>query len=269
MSQRLQARFHALAEAKRAGLVTYVMAGHPTLEVSREALLALPGAGADIIELGLPFSDPMADGPVIEAAAERALAEQVKVADVLALVRDFRMHHAATPLLLMGYYNVVLHYGLQAFVRDAADAGVDGLLLVDLPPEESAELEAVLDEVGMVLIRLSAPTTDAARAAKILPDAKGFVYHVAIAGVTGSALGDMAPVEEKVQMLRRYAKVPIAVGFGVKHAEQARAVAAIADAVVVGSTLVQTLEEAMPDAQKAVDNLCAKVQELAQGLAGK
>ncbi|HLZ68078.1 MAG TPA: tryptophan synthase subunit alpha, partial [Aliidongia sp.] len=232
---RIDRRFQALKAEKRAGLVTFITAGDPDLATSEALLARLPAAGADIIELGMPFSDPMADGPAIQAAGLRALQAGTKLAAILAAVARFRQSDADTPIVLMGYYNPLFRYGVDRFVTDAAAAGVDGLIIVDLPPEESDELTPQARAAGLDFIRLTAPTTDDARLPRVLASASGFVYHVAIAGITGTRSADPADVGQAVARLRRHTDLPVAVGFGIKTPEQAAAIARIADAAVVCS----------------------------------
>ncbi|MBP6903067.1 MAG: tryptophan synthase subunit alpha [Burkholderiaceae bacterium] len=245
---RIQATLAALAAQGRKALVPYICAGDPSLEATVPVMQALADGGADIIELGVPFSDPMADGPVIQQAGERALARGVGASQVLGLVRQFREVNAATPVVLMGYANPVERYdqrhGAGAFVRDAAAAGVDGLLIVDYPPEECEGLAADLGRHGMDLIFLLAPTSTEARMAQVGRIATGYVYYVSLKGVTGAGHLDTAAVAEAVPRIRRHVKVPVGVGFGIRDAVTARAVAQAADAVVIGSRLVQLLNEA-------------------------
>lgn len=243
----------------RAALITYIMAGDPSLKESEELLSALPEAGADIIELGFPFSDPMADGKTIQAAASRALKSGTKLKDVVALVKEFRLKNNATPIVLMGYVNPVLHYGVQKFADDIAAAGVDGLLLVDLPPEEDQALYEATHKHGIALIKLATPTTDVARAEIILKKAGGFLYYVSLTGITGSKTADAVHVKKSLAVLKAQTDLPIAVGFGIKTAAQAKEIAAFADAVVVGSAIVDVL-------QKGKDNALKFVQELRQAL---
>ncbi len=239
---RIEARFAALKREGRAGFVAYVMAGDPDPVASLAILKALPGAGADLIELGLPFSDPMADGPSIQRAATRALAAGMKLSGVLDLVRRFRLSDEATPIVLMGYLNPLLSRGLEAFAGEAADAGVDGLIVVDCPPEEAEPLAAALHATKLDLIRLATPTTDPERLKVVARRTSGFVYYVAVTGVTGgksASAGDIAPAVARV---REASGLPVAVGFGIRTPEQAEAVARVADAAVVGSALVEIVE---------------------------
>ncbi len=234
MSDRIDARFAALKREGGAGFVAYVMAGDPNAETSLGILKGLPAAGADLIEVGFPFSDPMAEGPPIQRAAERALRAGMTLAGVLDLVRRFRESDQATPIVLMGYLNVLLTYGLGEFAREAAAAGVDGVIVVDCPPEEARPMADALDAAGVALIRLATPTSDDARLAVIAERTAGFIYYVSVAGVTGVKAVDEAGVGPAVARVRRATGLPVAVGFGIRTPEQARAVARVADAVVVG-----------------------------------
>ena len=240
--RRIEARFAKLAGEGRAGFVAYVMAGDPDPAASLDILKRLPGAGADIVELGLPFSDPMADGPSIQRAAIRALTKGMKLSGVLDLVRRFRETDAATPIVLMGYLNPLLSRGLDAFAADAAAAGVDGLIVVDCPPEEAEPLADALDGAGLDLIRLATPTTDAARLRVVARRTSGFVYYVSVTGVTGGKSARAADIAEAVARVREASGLPVAVGFGIRTPEQARDVARVADAAVVGSALVDIVE---------------------------
>jgi tryptophan synthase alpha chain len=234
---------HTLESLRQRGekaLITYLMAGDPDLETSEQVVHALVGAGVDLLEIGFPFSDPMADGPTIQAAAERSLTAGTTLRGVLDLVARVR-RHTNVPIVLMGYYNPVFRYGAQAFARDAAAAGVDGLLLVDLPPEEAGELHPQLRAAGIDLITLLAPTTPAARLIQLAGAAEGFLYYVSMTGVTGTQQVNAAAIAEAVAEVRRHSPVPVAVGFGVATPEDARAVASFADAVVVGSALVKVI----------------------------
>ncbi len=241
MTQRLDARFADLRRQGRAGLVTFVTAGDPDLETSAALLAALPAAGADVIELGMPFTDPMADGPVIQAAGLRALKGGQTLAKTIRMVRTFRRGDGATPIVLMGYYNPIYVYGVERFLVDAREAGVDGLIVVDLPPEEDDELCLPALRAGLSFIRLATPTTDARRLPAVLANTSGFVYYVSVTGITGSAVPDYERVGEAVARIKRHTDLPVAVGFGVKSPESAAAVAAGADAVVVGTALIDTL----------------------------
>jgi tryptophan synthase alpha chain len=241
---RLQARFDALRAAGRKALVPFVTAGDPSVEATVPVLHALVAAGADLLEVGIPFSDPMADGPVIQRSSERALARGVGLARVLELVREFRRGDDATPVVLMGYLNPVEVRGAEAFARDAAAAGVDGVLLVDLPVEEAGAYREAFDAAGLALVPLAAPTTSEARLAAVRGQARGYLYYVNLAGVTGAAALDAAAVGRRLDALRAEAGVPVLAGFGIRTAADAAAVGAHADGVVVGSALVSALAEA-------------------------
>jgi tryptophan synthase alpha chain len=240
---RIDARFAALKHEGRAGLVTFVTAGDPDHETSLAILKGLPQAGADLIELGMPFSDPMADGPAIQASSLRALKAGASVKRTLALVRAFRAGDQETPLVLMGYYNPIYAYGGAGFLADAKAAGVDGLIVVDLPPEEDEELCLPALKSGLSFIRLATPTTDDRRLPAVLANTSGFVYYVSITGITGTRAGEFAALKEAVMRLRRHTELPVAIGFGIRTPEQAADVARIADAVVVGSALVAAVAE--------------------------
>jgi tryptophan synthase alpha chain len=270
MTTRIDRRFAALKQEGRAALVTFTMAGDPDYDFSLAIAKALPKAGADVIELGMPFTDPMADGPAIQAAGVRALKSGQRMTKTLALVREFRKADDATPIVLMGYYNPIYVYGVDRFLADAKSAGVDGLIVVDLPPEEDDELCLPALKAGLNFIRLATPTTDDKRLPTVLNNTSGFVYYVSITGITGSAAPDASKVATAVARIKRHTELPVAVGFGVKTAEQARAIAANADGVVVGSALVDTLRKSLdqdgnagPGMVKAVTDL---VSELAAGV---
>ena len=263
---RIAARFAALKSEGRAGLITYVMAGDPDVETAFEILKGLPAAGADLIELGFPFSDPMAEGPPIQRAALRALKSGMTLRGTLDLVRRFRVNDQDTPIILMGYTNPVLSYGFGPFAQDAAAAGVDGLIIVDSPPEESEELSEALDIAGISLIRLTAPTTDDARLAVVIKRTSGFVYYVSVAGVTGVKEADAATVAPAVVRVRAASNLPVAVGFGIKTPERAAAVAQIADAVVVGSALVDEIAAAAVTSSPVAPKVLASVSALAQAV---
>jgi len=264
VSDRLSTRFAACAAEGRAALVTFVTAGDPDMTTSAEVLRALVAAGADIVELGMPFTDPMADGPAIQAGNLRSLGSGTKLRDVLAMVADYRREDDATPLILMGYFNPILSYGCARFAADARVAGLDGTIVVDLPPEEATELTPSLAAHGLHLIRLATPTTDAARLPQVLDGASGFLYYVAVAGVTGANAATASDVAEAVARLKRSTDLPIAVGFGVRTPEQAAAIAVTADAVVVGSAIVDTIGAA---AAERANDIPARVGALVAGLA--
>jgi tryptophan synthase alpha chain len=260
---RIATRFAALARQGRAGFIAYVMAGDPDPDASLAILRGLPGAGADLIELGIPFSDPMADGPPIQRAALRALAAGMTLKGVFELVRRFREGDAATPIVLMGYLNPLISLGYQAFAAEAAAAGVDGLIAVDCPPEEAAPLADALDLEGIDLIRLATPTTDDARLAIVARRTRGFVYYVSVAGVTGAKAAAAADVAPAVARVRAASGLPVAVGFGIRTPAQATAIARVADAAVVGSALV----DAIAGALEAGADPAAAALETAAGLA--
>lgn len=265
---RLTERFAALAAEDRAAFVAYIMAGDPDIAVSSEILTKLPAAGADIIELGMPFSDPMAEGPTIQRAAQRSLAAKTKMADVLAMVAAFRQQDDATPIVLMGYLNPVLFHGFEAFAAKAAAAGVDGLIIVDCPPEEADPLADALDAVGVSLIRLAAPTTDDVRLPAVVRRTSGFVYYVSVAGVTGVKEAVSANVAQPVQRLRAASGLPVAVGFGIRTPEKAAEVARLADGVVVGSALVDEVEGALNSGsnENVTERVLSKAAELAKAV---
>ncbi|NNG05051.1 MAG: tryptophan synthase subunit alpha [Inquilinus sp.] len=265
---RFTRRFAALRAEGRGGLVTFVTAGDPDPETSFELLRRLPAAGADLIELGVAFTDPMADGPAIQAANLRALKSGATLAKTLDMVRRFRAEDDATPVILMGYFNPVYSYGVERFLSDALAAGVDGLIVVDLPPEEDAELCLPALEAGMGFIRLATPTTDDARLPTVLSNTNGFVYYVSIIGITGTDSAADADIAAAVARLRRHTDLPIAVGFGIKTPEQAAAVAEVADAAVVGSAIVDRIAKNLDAADKARSGLVDDVLSLVSALAG-
>ena len=267
---RIDARFGELKRAGRAGLITFLTAGDPDPKTSIAIVKALPAAGADLIELGMPFSDPMADGPAIQASSLRALASGGSMKVTLALVREFRAGDTMTPIVLMGYYNPIYQYGVDRFLADAKAAGVDGLIVVDLPPEEDEELCLPAKKAGIHFVRLATPTTDDKRLPAVLRNTAGFVYYVSIAGITGTRSAADADVSKAVARLKRHTALPVAVGFGIRSAAQAAAVAKVADGAVVGSALVDRVAgnldaagRAKPDLAEAVLSL---VRELAAGV---
>jgi tryptophan synthase alpha chain len=266
MTTRIDARFAALKQQGRAGLVTFVTAGDPDPETSLEIVKALPAAGADVVELGMPFSDPMADGPAIQASSQRALRAGQTLKKTLALVRTFRTGDDSTPIVLMGYYNPIYIYGVPRFLADAKAAGVDGLIVVDLPPEEDDELCVPALNAGLNFIRLATPTTDDRRLPAVLANTSGFVYYVSITGITGAAAPDTRRVVDAVKRIKRHTSLPVAVGFGVKTAEHARAIAAGADGVVVGSALVEAIRGSLDQAGKASERTVPAVTELVAAL---
>ncbi|MEA2993943.1 MAG: tryptophan synthase alpha chain [Alphaproteobacteria bacterium] len=269
---RIDHRFAALKKEGRAALVTFLTAGDPDGATSLAILKALPTAGADIIELGMPFSDPMADGPTIQASSQRALKAGQTLKKTLEMVRSFRQADDVTPIVLMGYYNPIYIHGVDRFLADAKSAGVDGLIVVDLPPEEDAELCLPALKAGLNFIRLATPTTDDKRLPAVLANTSGFVYYVSITGITGSATPNADRVASAVARIKRHTKLPVAVGFGVKNAEHARALAQDADGVVVGSALVEALRNSLDAKDKAsthtVKAVTDLVAELASGVRG-
>ena len=272
MTTRIDKRFAALKQQGRAGLVTFTMAGDPDPATSLAVIKALPEAGADIIEIGMPFTDPMADGPSIQAAGLRALKAGMTLKKTLAMVGEFRKGDTTTPLVLMGYYNPIYIYGVDKFLVDARSAGVDGLIIVDLPPEEDAELCLPAMKAGLNFIRLATPTTDDKRLPAVLANTSGFVYYVSITGITGSASANTAVVGEAVARIKRHTKLPVCVGFGIRTPEAARGIAENADGVVVGTALVDALAASL-DAEgkataKTVDAVADLVASLAQGVRG-
>ena len=267
---RLDNTFKQLGESDSKAFVAFVSAGDPDPVTSLKIMHGLPTAGADIIELGMPFTDPMADGPSIQASSQRALKAGMTLKGTLDMVRQFRTDNDETPIVLMGYYNPVYIYGVDAFIHDAKQAGVDGLIIVDLPPEEDEELCIPALNAGLNFIRLATPTTDDARLPEVLANTSGFVYYVSITGITGSASPEQNVVEEAVARIKRHTDLPVAVGFGVRTAEQAEAIASVADGAVVGSALVDVIAESL-DSQgltsaKTVTETLKKAQELADGV---
>ncbi len=268
MSARIDARFAALAKEGRAGLVTFVTAGDPDYATSLAILNALPKAGADVIELGMPFTDPMADGPAVQASSLRALHGGQNMKKTLEMIRAFRKTENETPIVLMGYFNPIYVYGVDRFLKDAKAAGVDGLIVVDLPPEEDEELCLPALKAGVAFIRLATPTTDDKRLPTVLKNTSGFVYYVSITGITGSAAPDASKVAEAVSRIKRHTGLPVAVGFGVRAAEQAAAIARGADGVVVGSALVERVRGSLDQDGRATARTTAAVTELVSELAG-
>lgn len=238
---RITTCFDTLKSQGRKALITYVTAGDPDIESSRKVLLSLPKSGANIVELGMPFSDPMADGPAIQAASQRAIAAGSSLKVVLELAREFRSENPDTPLVLMGYFNPIYHYGVEKFTQDASNAGVDGLLIVDLPPEEYADIEDFLKDKDLDLIRLVTPTTDENRLQVVLNGAGGFLYYVSITGVTGTKQASPDDIREHIQSIKKQTNLPVSIGFGVRTPDDVRTMAAIADGVVVGSAIVDNV----------------------------
>ena len=263
---RIDARFAALKAEGRAAFVSYVMAGDPDPETAAKILKGLPAAGADVIEVGFPFSDPMAEGPPIQRAAQRALAKGMTLAGTLAAIAAFREDDQDTPIILMGYTNPLVTWGYEAFARDAAAAGVDGMIVVDLPPEEAEDLADALDANQLSLIRLATPTTDDQRLPIVIRRTSGFVYYVSVAGVTGVKEADADAVAPHVARVRKASGLPVAVGFGIKTPERAGAIAKVADAVVVGSALVDEVAEAVRLNEDVTARVLSKVASLAQAV---
>jgi len=267
---RIAKRFATLAADGRAGLVTFVTAGDPDRKTAAAILDGLPKAGADVIELGMPFSDPMADGPVIQASSLRALRAGQKMATTLDAVRRFRTRDPDTPVVLMGYYNPIYRYGDARFSQDAASAGVDGLIVVDLPPEEEGELRPHATEAGLSLIRLVSPNTSDARIAALMKGTSGFVYHVSITGITGTRSAEASGVAKVVRRIRAATSLPVAVGFGIRTPEQAAEIARVADAAVVGSAIVQKIADGLDAGGRARPDTATSVldyvSELARGV---
>lgn len=266
-SGRIARRFAALKAEGRAGLVTFVTAGDPDIETSARILDGLPAAGADLIELGMPFSDPMADGPAIQAAGYRALHAGTTLKKVIAMAASFRAKDEDTPLILMGYFNPIYSYGVAKFAHDAVAAGVDGVIVVDLPPEMDAELRGPAAQAGLELIRLATPTTDAARLPRVLEGAGGFLYYVSVAGVTGTKSAKIDVVAAAVDRLKRATALPVAVGFGIRDSASAGAVARHADAAVVGSAIVERIAAGLDADGKAGASLVADVLGFVTSLA--
>ncbi len=263
---RIDRRFAALAAEDRAAFVAYIMAGDPDAATALEIMRGLPAAGADIIELGFPFSDPMAEGPTIQRASQRALAGKMTTKCVLATVRAFRETDQDTPVILMGYLNPLVNYGFEAFAGDAAEAGADGLIVVDCPPEEADPLVDALDAANLSLIRLATPTTDDARLGVVVRRTSGFVYYVSVAGVTGVLEADADAVAPAVARVRAASGLPVAVGFGIKTPERAAAVARVADAAVVGSALIDELESHLSSNKNVTSAVLSKAEELANAV---
>ncbi|MGK8439619.1 tryptophan synthase subunit alpha [Ectopseudomonas hydrolytica] len=262
---RLQNRFAELKAENRAALVTFVTAGDPDYATSLSILKGLPEAGADVIELGMPFTDPMADGPAIQLANIRALAGKQGMQQTLQMVREFRAGNQSTPLVLMGYYNPIFVYGVERFISDAKEAGVDGLIVVDLPPEHNDELCEPAQSAGLDFIRLTTPTTDDDRLPTVLAGSSGFVYYVSVAGVTGAGAATLDHVEEAVARLRRHTDLPLCIGFGIRTPEHAAEVAKRAEGAVVGSALIDKIAEAKSP-QQAIDGVLGLCRELAEGV---
>ena len=262
---RLQSRFAELKQQNRAALVTFVTAGDPDYATSLSILKGLPAVGADVIELGMPFTDPMADGPAIQLANIRALGGHQDMVKTLQMVREFRAGNSDTPLVLMGYFNLIHHYGVPRFIEEAKAAGVDGLIVVDLPPEHNEDLCDPAQAAGLDFIRLTTPTTDDARLPTVLNGSSGFVYYVSVAGVTGAGAATLEHVEQAVARLRRHTDLPISIGFGIRTPEHAATIARLADGVVVGSALIDQIANAASP-QQAIDGVLGLCRELAEGV---
>ena len=267
MTSRLTARFAALVAEKRAALVTFITSGDPDAETGAKILAGLPAAGADIIEIGMPFTDPMADGPAIQAAGLRALKGGMTLTKTLHIVKQFREADDKTPIILMGYFNPIYIYGVERFLVDAKAAGIDGLIVVDLPPEEDDELCLPALKAGIAFIRLATPTTDDARLPKVLQNTSGFVYYVSITGITGSATPDFGVVASTVARIKQHTNLPVCVGFGVKTAAHARAIARGADGVVVGSALVEAVRTSLDADGRATEKTVPAVLNLVADIA--
>lgn len=263
---RIDRCFAALEKEGRPALMPFVTAGDPDLGTSLEIIKALPAAGADVIELGMPFSDPMADGPAVQLAGHRSLAAGHTMARTLQLVRDFRDHDDDTPIILMGYYNPIYIYGNEKFLADVKAAGVDGLIIVDLPPEADEELCIPAAKYGVNFIRLATPTTDEKRLPVVLNNTSGFVYYVSITGITGAAITNFDKVAAAVSLIKKKTDLPVVVGFGVKTAQHAEAIGKEADGVVVGSVIVSAIEASLDDEGKATDNTVSSVVKLVSEL---
>ncbi len=258
---RIEKTFAALKSANKKAFVTFVMAGDPDAAKTAAVLESLPAAGADIIEIGMPFTDPMADGPAIQAAGLRALKGGMNLKGVLELLQQFRAKNTNTPVVLMGYFNPILSFGPEKFCQAAAKAGADGLIIVDLPPEEAGELAAHATAAGLDLIRLLTPTTDAKRLPKVLQGAGGFLYYVSITGVTGTKSADVGAVGQHIAAIRKSTDLPVVVGFGIKTQDDVKNMSAIADGVVVGSAIVQNIEQNQND-----NNLIGRVADQVKAL---
>ena len=267
MTARMDARFAKLKEEGRPGLVTFVMSGDPDYETPLAILRRLPAAGADVVELGMPFSDPMADGPAIQAAGLRALRAGQTLRKTLAMVKTFREENTDTPIVLMGYYNPIYVYGVDTFLKDAKDAGVDGLIIVDLPPEMDEELCLPALAADINFIRLATPTTDDKRLPKVLANTSGFVYYVSMTGITGGAIASTSAVADAVNRIKRHTELPVCVGFGVKTAEQAKVIGRDADGVVVGTAIVQAVANTLDKDNRATGDTVEAVATLVGGLA--
>ena len=263
---RIDKTFKSLQEAKKSALVTFITAGDPDFNLSKKILLNLPNAGADLIEIGVPFSDPMADGPIIQKSYKRALKNGVTLEKVLELVKKFRKTNNFTPIILMGYYNPIYQIGLKKFLNLAEKSGVDGILIVDLPPENDNEIIEQLKKSSLKLIRLATPTTDKKRLKKILKNSSGFLYYVSITGITGTSLANLSQVKKTYKKLKMFSKLPIVVGFGINTPEKAKNVSAYADGVVVGSALVREIDKNMDQKSNIKHNIIALVKKFAKAV---
>ena len=266
MTTRIDTKFAALRAANRPGLVTYFMGGDPDYDTALSIMKSLPAAGSDVIELGMPFSDPMADGPAIQAAGLRALKGGQTLKKTLKMAADFREGDNETPIVLMGYYNPIYIYGVEKFLVDAKASGIDGLIVVDLPPEMDEELCIPALKAGLNFIRLATPTTDDKRLPTVLNNTSGFVYYVSMTGITGSALTDTSKVAQAVKRIKSHTDLPIAVGFGVKTAEQAKVIGQSADAVVVGSAIVNQIANTLTKDGRATTDTVDSVATMVRGL---
>lgn len=262
---RIDKKFEELKKAGRKGLVTFITAGDPNAEKSTGILQSLPGSGADFIEIGMPFSDPMADGPAIQASSIRALKGGMTLKGVLKIVEDFRAKNSDTPIILMGYFNPIYVYGCEAFAKEAAEAGVDGLIIVDTPPEEDEEIRLPAQKEGLHMIRLVTPTTDSTRLPKVLEGAGGFLYYVSIMGITGTKSANVTEVAAHINEIKAKTDLPIAIGFGIKTPEDVKTMSAAADAVVVGSAIVQNIADHQSDNDLPA-RIGGQVKELVSGL---
>jgi tryptophan synthase alpha chain len=267
VTTRIETRFADLKREGRAAFVTFVMCGDPDIETSLAIIKALPSAGADVIEIGMPFTDPMADGPSIQAAGLRALRAGTTLKKTLDVVRRFREGDNTTPIILMGYYNPIFIHGVDRFLNDAKTAGVDGLILVDMPPEEDEELCIPALKAGLNFIRLATPTTDDKRLPAVLANTSGFVYYVSITGITGSASADSAKVSQAVSRIKRHTQLPVCVGFGIRTPEAARTIAGVADGVVVGTALVDAIRANLDSDNRATPKTVAAVADMVASLA--
>ena len=267
MTHRIENTFAKLRGDNRSALIPFIMGYDPDAKTTSALLEALPKAGADLIEIGIPFSDPMADGPVIQMAGRRALDAGASLANILSLVKNFRASNAEVPIILMGYYNPIYRYGSEKFCKDAVAAGVDGVIIVDLPPEEESEISPYLASSSLKLIRLIAPTSDDERIALLSKSATGFVYYISITGITGAKAADETVLKEKISHLRKFTQLPIAIGFGIKTAQQVKSVGQFASAVVVGSSLVDVINKGENKVKAATDYISELAQSLRQASA--